>query len=170
MGVVVTEPIIVLVTGVAGVGKTTLCRHLATTIPAVHHLTASAFVDPGLPVDQMTLVGRIRAAAAALDGACLVDGHLIVGESRIPHEAVAVLAPKAILVVIGSPAEIVARRAADTTRSRAAVAAGDLRRMQDSETGYARELAAALGVPYATAESHDADRFQTLVCHILEGS
>lgn len=163
-----TDPNIILVAGISGVGKTTLCRRLAMTAPAIHHLIASSFVEPGTPVDQMALVGRIRAAAADLDGACLVDGHLIVGESRIPLEAVSALAPRAILVVTGSPAEIVARRAADTTRSRAPVTEEGLRRIQEAETGYARELSATLGVPYVTAESHDAEGVRSLVYQMLE--
>ena len=102
--------------GISGVGKTTLCQHLVADCPGMHHLVASTFVEGGRAVDQMALVGRIRGTAEGLEGVSLVDGRLIVGENRVPQEAVAALAPRGILVVTGSPADIVARRAADSRR------------------------------------------------------
>lgn len=163
-----TEPNIILVVGVSGVGKTTLCRHLAMTAPAIHHLTVSSFVEPGRPVDQIKLARRIRTVTAVLDGTCLVDGHLLVGENHISQEAVVALAPKAILVVTGSPADIAARRSVDIARSRPLVCEGDLRRLQEAEICYARKLAATFGLRFATIESQDAEGFRSLVCHKLE--
>lgn len=160
-------PSIILVAGVSGVGKTTLCQRLASHQPGVHHLVASAFVDGGRPSDQMALVKRIRAAAEQLDGACLVDGHLIIGGNRVPQEALAVLAPQAILMVTGSPADILARRAADTTRSRPSIAEEDLRHAQEAEAGYAQELALALGVPFAAIGCRDDEGFRAAIHQML---
>ncbi|WP_175429728.1 ATP-binding protein [Azospirillum argentinense] len=158
---------IILVAGVSGVGKTTLCRRLATAEPGIHHLVASSFVDGKRDVDQLKLISRIRAAADKLEGACLVDGHLTLDGSNVPLEAIAALAPEGIIVVTGSSAEIAARRGADVTRSRPPANEDELCHTQDAEISWARELALAVSVPFTAIDSQDEDGFRTKVYQLL---
>jgi len=158
---------IILIAGVSGVGKTTLCQRLVAAESGIHHLIASSFVDRQHASDQVALAARISAAAQALCGACLVDGHLIVGGNKVPPEAVVGLAPKAIIMVTDRPGNIITRRALDTSRSRPAITEADVHHAQEAEFDWARELALTISVPFTTVNSQDSDGFRAEVLHRL---
>ncbi len=158
---------IILVAGVSGVGKTTLCQRVAANERGIHHLIASSFVSGQRATDQVELVARIRAAAQGLGGTTLVDGHLIVGGIKVPLEAVAALAPRAIVVVTAHPRDIVSRRTSDGNRTRSTLTEDEIHHAQTAEVQWARELASAIGVPLAEISCQNSDGSWPALRHLL---
>ncbi len=161
-------PNIILVTGVSGVGKTTLCRLLKKIFPNIRHIVASSYIDSTRDIDQLALARRIHSVALAYNSSSLVDGHLITGGGKVPREAVVALAPKAIVVVIGDPRDIVARRAADDDRARPVLDEDKIACAQDAELEWARELAQTIGIPLIVADGGDDQGLQSEILHLLE--
>lgn len=158
---------IILVAGISGVGKTTFCQRLTEAAAGIHHFVASSFVDGQQAVDQLRLVARIREAARERGGTSLVDGHLIVGGKKVPLEAVAALAPKAIVLVTGHPRDVVARRASDNTKQRPPLHEDDIALDQDAELQWARELAQSIGIPFATVDGSNQQALSPEVLHLV---
>lgn len=120
-----------IVFGVSGIGKTTVCREYALSHPEFRHLTASELIRKA----SGTTIERLRTAssdqilrnqpvlAAALneevkaspDKKVILDGQCIIDNGReiivIPDEMVASLRPTGFLLLEATPYKILERRA-----------------------------------------------------------
>ena len=56
----------------------------------------------------MALVSRIRENIRTRKDTTLVDGHLVIGGTKVDFEAIAMLSPVAFVIVTGDPTDILA--------------------------------------------------------------
>lgn len=146
----------VLIVGVPGVGKSTLCKIILEHLSGVLHLTASDYVKVKGEVDndQQSLVHSINSVADKFEGALiLIDGHLTFDNFLIPLETLKLLELDSIIVLKEEPSTILNRRNLDLKRVRKGEPVEKIRIAQKKELSYSKLVSERLGVPVYTLQS-----------------
>lgn len=141
---------VVLVVGVSGVGKSTLCQSISEATLETLHLTASNFVKTvggRIDSDQMSLTRAIKSSLDEFLGSLvLIDGHLTFENFEIPITAIELLQLDFILALKEDPEIILERRKSDSTRVRRIETIDMIRKAQEREILYSQSIANALGI------------------------
>lgn len=140
---------IILIVGVSGVGKSTLCKSITEKYPQSLHLTASKFAKKNDEIDynQTNLTRRIRASIESFDGSLvLIDGHLTFDKFEIPVKAVQLLQLDSILVLEEDPLTILERRKSDLSRLRVKETESTILKAQNREIQYSQSVACSLNI------------------------
>jgi adenylate kinase len=156
----------VALTGVSGVGKTTLVRSLATAMP-LEHLQASALIQEGrnatgdvvtqdqlrlidLDENQRFLVAGFGLATASKSGLIIFDAHTIVekGEELFPIDAAVfgAIGIAAMIFLEEDPKVIAERRCRDASRIRPLPNVDRLGHIQDVAREQAVSICRTLGI------------------------
>lgn len=136
-----SEPVVVGVFGISGVGKSCLVAQVGAKIPNSLHLQSSALITEGLAdpeissehlrrssgdrilANQRILIEMFdRAMAAKPAGLVLFDGHLVIDTDasliEVPQEVISGLRPALLVHVEDDPSSIASRRQSDPVRIR----------------------------------------------------
>lgn len=158
---------LVMVGGVPGVGKSTLCEQLSGAIRELCHLTASAFLSDELEHDQISLAVTLREFADRRCQTAMVDGHFVVGGKRVPIEAFRILHPVGVIVVYGQLQSILGWRQQDKRRQRKLETESEVRLAQEAEIAWAQSVAQSERIPFALVESSAPHEFRLQVLQML---
>lgn len=175
----------ILILGLSGIGKSSLIRR-AAEIRIALHLAASNLIKAGLARraeqatseelrkgavldNQQVLLEEFQLAVSSTDRQLVIfDGHNVIdtptGPLEIPAGVLSQLRPDIIIFVEDDPAHIVARRAADTARTRPLRTPQELAAHQALAKSNAETLAANLGVPFYAVRSGDIDALLAALC------
>lgn len=143
------EKKVILIVGVPGVGKSTLCKSISEMYPLSLHLTASKFAKKNdeIDYDQTNLTRRIRASIESFDGGLvLIDGHLTFDKFEIPVKAVQLLQLDSIIVLEEDPVTILERRKGDLSRTRVEETEYIVFKAQNREIEYSKSVACSLNI------------------------
>lgn len=184
----------VVVVGIPGVGKTTVVEKVRARMKGTELVTfGSVMFEEAVRLkwakdrDQMRTLSverqkKLQTLAAAKiakmkGGAVIVDTHLFIRTKEgywpgLPFDVVRALRPTHLILVEADPKEIAARRAADKTRSRDSLMAGDL----SAELALGRNFLAVsstlTGAPMMIVANHEGKSSEaaTEVASVLEGA
>jgi adenylate kinase len=172
----------IVVFGLSGVGKTTACRSFTARHPEFVYISASELLSTatGLPVERLRdadakdIVRYQSLLATALNhrlgehrgSNVIIDGHSIIDNGRevvrIPIDVVRSLRPSGLILLEGSPDDILRRRRADgTLRPQRSPAELALQLALAKET--ARSYADELNVPIQFGTVNDGFELDGLV-------
>jgi adenylate kinase len=178
------------VTGLSGVGKSTLLRKLASTVP-FQHLQAGALIRNArqserhpLTLDQLRSVDLdenqqllIRGFAwGANQGAGLIvlDGHTVIeqDDSLVPIEPAVFRAMgiNSMIFLAEDSAEIAKRRLDDKARQRPVKNVEQLRSTQDQALLHARKICRVLGIPISVFGPNEVGAVAALLGSYLAAS
>lgn len=147
----------VFLCGVSGVGKTTLARKVRRAHPNVKVISAGDFVNQSAVQGdfsraQIDLAYQIQSAVVGAKNA-LVVGHLVLptssGPADVPIEALKILRPAAILVVLAGVRDIMKRSKSTSLRTRQALSESEIYQIQVRERELAANYADALHIGYS---------------------
>lgn len=148
---------IILIAGISGIGKSTLCKSICESFPDnASHLKASEFArnNGGVDFDQLSIALAIKSTIdESSKSIFLIDGHLTFGDFCIPMEALNILELNSILVLVESPSIIVKRRKQDKFREREIQALDKIKGSQEKELLYADFVENELSIPLHKIES-----------------
>ena len=156
----------VLIVGVPGVGKSTLCKTILERLSGVLHLTASDYVKEKGEVDndQQSLVRLIKSVADKFKGKLiLIDGHLTFDNFLIPLETLKLLELDSIIVLKEEPNTILNRRKLDLKRARKNESVEKIRSSQEKELSYSELVSERLCVPVYTLKSPTVEKVLLLL-------
>jgi adenylate kinase len=159
---------VVALTGISGVGKSTLIKTLAASIPLLH-LQASELIkerrcasgDVEVTHDQLRLVDidknqqflirGFRLNADASTSMVILDGHTVIerdtGLARIDSRVFGAIGIDSMIFLADDPEAIGQRRCNDASRKRPVLSVGGLRLIQKEAEDHAAEICRALGIP-----------------------
>lgn len=158
----------IFISGVHGVGKSYFCDQVKADLGIDTHSASKLIAErknadfssdkliPDIDDNQSYLLAAVQELNASgtqylLDGHfCLLNADGIV--TRIPPETFKALQPEAIVLLTEKP-EVIAER--KKRRDCITHDVGDIRRFQDEEISYAKEIAEALGVPIRVSAGAD---------------
>jgi len=163
----VTRQVIAL-TGLSGVGKSTLTKTLAASVP-FECLQASALIkegrlavgDAGITQDELRLVDidenqnllirGFRLKARASKGLIVLDGHTVIerddGLTRIDARVFGAIGIDSMIFLADDPGDIVERRRNDTVRKRRLLSIDTMRLIQENAQDHAAAICRTLGKP-----------------------
>jgi adenylate kinase len=164
----VTQKIVVALTGLSGVGKSTLIKALAAMVP-LEHLQASALIregqqasgDAALTQDQLRLVdidenqqllvSGFQLMAGKSKGLIIVDGHTVIerdgGLTRIDARVFGALGIHSMIFLVDDPDAIATRRRNDTVRKRPLPSIDRLQLIQNQALEHADAICRTLAIP-----------------------
>lgn len=159
---------VVAVTGISGVGKSTLLGRLAETF-AFEHLQAGALIKQGrdasddvevehdrlrlfdIGKNQEFLIQGFKLSVHAKVGLIVLDGHTVIerdeGLIRIDPRVFAAMGINGMIFLTDDPEAIAIRRGHDTERTRPLYAADRLQLIQEEAQIHATTICRNLGVP-----------------------
>src|SRR5271155_3811835 len=162
---------VVALTGISGVGKSTLIKTLAASVP-LKHLQASALIKEGrrasgdavLTPDQLRLVDidenqqflvrGFRLSIGTSKRLVILDGHTVIERNgdliRIDARVFGAIGIDSMIFLADDPDAIAKRRHNDTTRNRPVTSVDDLRLIQEEAQNHAVAICQALGIPLHT--------------------
>jgi len=162
---------VVAFTGVSGVGKSTLIRTVAASVP-LEHLQASALIKEGRRVsgdavltqdqlrlvdideNQQFLVRGFRLKAGTTTKLVILDSHTVIetgaGLTRIDPRVFGAIGIDSMIFISDDPEAIAKRRREDTARKRPVTSVDGLRSIQEEAQNHAAAICRALGVPVHT--------------------
>ncbi|WP_168709046.1 AAA family ATPase [Onishia niordana] len=146
---------LILVAGVSGVGKSTLCSKYAKNNNSTSHVQASKFAElvDGEDQDQAGLAKKIREEfIKSRKEVFLLDGHLIIGGKKIPEEAINILSPDGIIIVTDNPEKIYFRKINDNSRKRSVSSPVEIAEEQNSVVEYAKKISTERNKPLQVIE------------------
>jgi adenylate kinase len=173
---------LILILGVSGVGKTTLCKSLVARRSDLVHVSASALIalETGASVDQLrrsapdqvqknqivlqrALNRQREARTVLLDGQCAIDtGQKLV---ILTAEHVAAMHPNGILLLETSAGALFEQRQKDS-KYRPKRTVEELQEQLSLNRSLVIEYAAELALPYRIVEAHDASGFERAIDEI----
>jgi len=161
-------PRVIALTGVSGVGKSTLIKTLAASI-RLEHLQASALIkegrhasgDAALTQDQLRLVDidenqqflvrGFRLKAGTSTGLVILDGHTVIemdeGLTPIDARVFGAIGIDSMIFLADDPEAITRRRRNDTTRKRPVRSVDNLLRIQEEAESHAATICRELDIP-----------------------
>lgn len=169
---------IVAVFGVSGVGKSTLIQNFIAEHKEWLHLQAGSLIKEALRSvdrDQLRLVGNDelmvnqrlmigefwKAVDAEPNQNIIFDGHSVIdtggGLVKIPEDIIEALNPTALIFVESQPANIKARREADTSRKRPLLSSEAINTQQSSAYEQVLHYANMLNIPIHKVKADDVD-------------
>lgn len=158
---------IIALTGISGVGKSTLVESLTTSLP-LEHLQAGLSIMEGrdaignssrhdqlrladIDENQRYLVEGLRRRAGACVGLVVLDGHTVIEKDEelilIDPAVFRAMSIKGMIFLEDDPAAIAERRRHDASRNRPLPSVERLRRVQDAAREQAVAICWELGVP-----------------------
>jgi adenylate kinase len=159
---------VIALTGLAAVGKSSLIKALAASLP-LEHLQASALIKKGrhasgdvdLTQDQLRLVNidenqrflvrGFKLTASACSGLVILDGHTVIERDdelvRIDARVFGAIGIDSMIFLADEPEAIVQRRRNDTTRNRPVRSIDELRLIQEEAQDHAAAICQSLGIP-----------------------
>lgn len=177
-------PLVAIVTGLSGVGKTWLLKLIMDEVPG-QFLSASHLISEEMNRQGIELAGHdqlrkmdIEANQNALaegfrrsidHDACLIvlDAHVAIdtpkGLTFIPSEIFAGINPSLFIFIEDDPAEIFRHRASDKSRKRPFRNVNTLSQQQTLTKDAASQIAAELGVPFHAIPAGDSRRLRDLL-------
>lgn len=160
--------IVVALTGISGVGKSTLIKALSSSI-ALTHLQASALIKEGrstsnatsfnqdqlrhLDIDQnqQFLVRGFELATRTVTGLVILDGHTVIegteALTRVGANVFSALATESMIFVVDEPSAIDRRRRSDASRKRPVPSISDIRLIQERAQDHAAVICRTLKIP-----------------------
>jgi adenylate kinase len=158
---------IVALTGLSGVGKSTLIATLATSVPLMH-VQASALIKEArhasggatptqdqlrlLDIDenQKLLVRGFTLKTSTSTGLIVLDSHTVIERdnelSRIDARVFGAIGIDRMIFLADDPEAIIHRRRNDATRKRAVLSVDRLRTIQEEAQAHAVTICRAIGV------------------------
>jgi adenylate kinase len=176
-----SEPHIITLVGISGVGKTTFLKKLSLQFK-FQHLTAGSLItrarDAGerprddlrladldenqrLLVESFHLACDNSASHIILDGHCIIHGDL--GVQYIDSRVFSELGVKRMAHLEADTRQIEINRAGDPTRPRPTLELDDLRIHQLSSLEHARVISSKLGIPFQRLKKFDLKAFVTAI-------
>jgi adenylate kinase len=161
---------IVALTGLSGVGKSTLLRTLAASVP-FEHFQASALIREGraaesaalssdqlrladIDENQQLLIRGFKVKASTNAGLIVLDGHTLIERddelTRIDARVFREIGINKMIFLSDDPKCIVERRRNDATRDRPVPDIDRLRQIQNEALNHAAVICRMLGVPLKT--------------------
>ena len=159
---------VVALTGLSGVGKTSLIEGLAASVP-LEHLQASSLIKEGrravgeaaisqdqlrlvdIDENQILLVRGFNIKAKASRGLIVLDGHTVIerddGLTRIDARVFGAIGINSMIFLADHPEAIARRRCNDTARKRPVPSVDGLRLIQEEAREHAATICLALGIP-----------------------
>jgi adenylate kinase len=162
---------VVAFTGLSGVGKSTLIKTLAMSVP-FEHLQASALIKEGrlavgdaaitqdqlrfvdIDENQNLLIFGFRLKARTSKGLVVLDGHTVIerddGLTPIDARVFGAIGIDSMIFLADDPEAIVERRRNDLGRKRPLTGINDLRLIQEEAQRHAAAICRELAVPLHT--------------------
>jgi adenylate kinase len=159
---------VVAVSGLSGVGKSTLIAKLGATIP-LHHLQAGALIKQArqamgevavthdqlrslnLEQNQELLIRGFKLKQQSCPGLIVLDCHTVIEHdaqlTRIEPLVFGAIGIDKMIFLIDDPQSIAVRRQKDLTRSRPVLTVERLRLIQEEGADHAAKICSTLGVP-----------------------
>lgn len=160
---------VIALTGISGVGKSTLIKALAESVP-LEHLQASALIKEGrqasgdaelvtqdqlrhvdIDENQKFLIRGFEVSARMSTGLIILDGHTVIeqdsGLTRIDPRVFGAIGINSMIFLADDPVSIAARRISDATRKRPAPSLDNLRLIQETAQAHASTICGTLGIP-----------------------
>ena len=184
----------VIIVGVPGVGKSTIVEKVITIIGGAKLANfGTMMLEAGkaaglishrdeirkLPVERLRRLQRVAATRIERmkDRVVVVDTHLFIRTPEgfwpgLPFEVVRALKPTHLVLVEASPAEILERRASDTSRYRDAATVETLAGELELARAFLTASSSVTGAPmtYVTNSRGKADEVAAVLAKILEGA
>jgi adenylate kinase len=181
---------IVAITGLSGVGKSTLVRALASMIP-FQHLQASALIrnarqserdqptldqlrSADLDENQELLIRGFARAASQRPRLIVLDGHTVIERADslflIEPAVFGAIGINSMIFLAEDCSELAKRRCQDKSRQRSLRSVEQLRSMQDQALLHAREICQVLGIQIDVFGSNDVGAAATLLGSYLGAS
>jgi adenylate kinase len=182
-------PVVAIVTGLSGVGKTWLLQHVMKMVPG-KLLSASRLIEQELnrsrsePVrhddlrtldittNQEALVMGFARAAEHVDGLVVLDAHVVIdtpnGLEFVPYYVFSKLTPSLFIFINDNPQAILQRRLRDGARSRPFRDVEDLARQQSQALAAAGQIAADLSLPFYITPAGDVEGLTALLMKQIE--
>jgi adenylate kinase len=159
---------VVAFTGLSGVGKSTLIKTLAASVP-LEHLQASALIKEGrqavgdavitqdqlrlfdIDENQNLLIRGFRLKARAIMGLIILDGHTVIesddGLTRIDARVFGAIGIDSMIFLADDPEAIAQRRLNDPARKRPVPRVDKLRLIQEVAREHASAICRTLDIP-----------------------
>lgn len=175
--------IVVALTGISGVGKSSMLARIARIFP-FQHLQASALIKASreeilatkISVDQLRnedidenqriLVTSFARALNHSISLAVLDGHTVVersdGVEVVPASVFQALGVQAMICLVDNPESITARRIADGTRKRPAVSIAEVERLQELACQASRRIAENLRIRFEVLSPSDDSKLLSL--------
>jgi adenylate kinase len=177
---------LIIVFGVSGVGKTTLCRDFAARHPEFLHLTASTLIRHSLRTTaevlrcssrdeilqnqlilRRALEGELKTQRASK---CLLDGQCVIDNGRevivLPSGLISPLRPSGLLLLEEKPEKIFERREADCYR-RPLRTVSELSEQIKINRSTVSDYSDALRIPFRVVEAPDYGVFETALLDLI---
>lgn len=182
-------PVVAIVTGLSGVGKTWLLQRVMKTVPG-QLLSASRLIEQELnrsrsePVrpddlrtldiatNQQALVTGFARTAEHYQELVVLDAHVVIdtpkGLEFVPHHVFSGLTPSLFIFINDDPRTILQRRLQDIARIRPFRDVEALARQQSQALTAARQVAADLNVPFYITPAGDVEGLTALLMTQIE--
>lgn len=160
---------LVALTGVSGVGKSTLIKTLAASVP-LEHLQASALIMEGqqasdddaptqdqlrlgdIDENQQLLIRGFRIRVGGTTGLVILDSHTVIerdhGLIQIDTRVFREIGIDSMIFLYDDPESIARRRRDDTVRKRPVLTVEELRIIQEEAQGHTATICRMLGIPF----------------------
>ena len=159
---------VVALTGISGVGKSTLIKTLAESVPLTH-FEASTLIKEGrhasgdaavthdqlrlvdIDENQQLLILGFMLRANASTGLVILDGHMVIerdnGLTRIDARVFGAIGIDSMIFIADNPEAIGHRRRNDIARKRPVPSVDGLRLIQEEAQSHATTICRALNIP-----------------------
>lgn len=184
-------PVVAIISGLSGVGKTWLLQRVMTTVPG-QLLSASHIIEQELnrihhaPVrrddlrklditeNQKALVKGFGRTVDRDAGLVVVDAHVVIdtpkGLEFVPHDVFAGLNPSLFIFITDDPEAILERRLQDSARKRPFRDVTALALQQSQAITAAHQIATDLRLPFYTITAGDVEGLAALLTTQIKAS
>lgn len=170
-----SEPHIIALVGISGVGKTTFLKKLAPSL-AFQHLTAGSLIaraqkaekkprddlrladvdeNQRLLVEGFNLACNRSAPLIILDGHCIIHGD--VGVRHIQSQVFSLLGVRLMVHLEADPLQVQINRSSDMTRERPSLQIAELSAHQTQSLSHAQHIASELKIGFLPLKHSDLD-------------
>lgn len=177
---------VIIIFGLSGVGKTTLCKAFVRQYPQYIHLSASQMLREATgrmseelrKSDTKTIRERQIILSAVLQekrrgrdsSPVLIDAHSVIDNDRtlvpVPTSAIAAMKPTGLVFIAADPVTLLQRRTADS-RERPLRTVDELREQQERAEGVAHAFAEELSLPINSDNISTVDELAAFINSIV---